>query len=101
MAGPRLKKVKTENYSQLENKQLTKLLIVTPLENVCQVRALPKLQSFTGKFVQGGPLSSFQSRPGAYPGGMLRMHVHPPLPPPVHPPPGHVHPPLPSLKGWL
>ncbi len=29
----------------------------------------------------------------AYPGGMHRMHVHPP--------PGGVHPPLPSLKGWL
>ncbi len=28
----------------------------------------------------------------AYPGGMHRMHVHPPSPP-VHPPPGHVHPP--------
>jgi hypothetical protein len=30
MAGARLKKVKTESYSQLENKQLAKLLIVTP-----------------------------------------------------------------------
>ena len=44
--------------------------------------------------------------PGAYPGGMHRMHrmhVHPPSPPCASPPPppGHVHPPLPSLKGWL
>jgi hypothetical protein len=37
---------------------------------------------------------------GAYPGGMRRMHVHPPSPPCASPP-GHVHPPLPSLKGWL
>ncbi len=31
--------------------------------------------------------------PVAYPGGMHRMHMHPPNPPPVHPPSGHVHPP--------
>ncbi len=37
----------------------------------------------------------------AYPGGMHRMHVHPPSPPLCIPPLGHVHPPLPSLKGWL
>jgi hypothetical protein len=36
----------------------------------------------------------------AYPGGMHRMHVHPPSPP-VHPPPAMCIPPLPSLKGWL
>ncbi len=40
--------------------------------------------------------------PGAYPGGMHRMHVHPPSPPCASPP-GHVQkmciPPLPSLKG--
>jgi hypothetical protein len=36
---------------------------------------------------------------GAYPGGMHRMHVHPPPPPLCNPPHGHVHPPpLPSLK---
>ncbi len=32
---------------------------------------------------------------GAYPGGMHRMHVHPPSPPPCASPPGHVHPPSP------
>ncbi len=37
---------------------------------------------------------------GAYPGGMHRMHVHPPSPP-VHPPPAMCIPPFPSLKGWL
>ncbi len=38
---------------------------------------------------------------GAYPGGMHRMHVHPPSHP-VHPPPRPcASPPLPSLKGWL
>ncbi len=30
---------------------------------------------------------------GAYPGGMHRMHVHPPSPPPVHPPPAMCIPP--------
>jgi hypothetical protein len=34
--------------------------------------------------------------PGAYPGGMHRMHVHPPSPPLCIPPPGHVHPPPPQ-----
>ncbi len=33
-----------------------------------------------------------------YPGGMHRMHVHPPSPPCASPPPGHVHPP-PSPAG--
>jgi hypothetical protein len=36
---------------------------------------------------------------GAYPGGMHRMHVHPP-PPPCASPPGHVHPPPPQPE-WL
>jgi hypothetical protein len=37
--------------------------------------------------------------PVAYPGGMHRMHVNPPSPPPpVHPPPAMCIPP-PSLKG--
>ncbi len=36
-------------------------------------------------------------QPGAYPGGMHRMHVHPPSPPCASPP-GHVHPPLPLPK---
>ncbi len=44
-------------------------------------------------------------RPGAYPGGMHRMHVHPPLPPMCIPPspmciPPPCASPLPSLKGY-
>ncbi len=41
--------------------------------------------------------------PGAYPGGMHRMHVHPPNPPPpcASPPRPCASAPLPSLKGWL
>jgi hypothetical protein len=38
----------------------------------------------------------------AYPGGMHRMHVHPPYPPCASPPPWPcAPPPLHSLKGWL
>jgi hypothetical protein len=37
----------------------------------------------------------------AYPGGMHRMHVHPPTPPCASPPWPCACPPLPSLKGWL
>ncbi len=44
-------------------------------------------------------LSFWVWRSVAYPGGMHRMHVHPPSPP-VHPPPGHVHPPPPQPERW-
>ncbi len=35
---------------------------------------------------------------GAYPGGMHRMHVHPPSPPGASPPPAMCILPLPSLR---
>jgi hypothetical protein len=53
MAGNRLMKVKTWNISQVENKQLAMLLIVTPRECLQGQGPFPKLQRFKGKFIQG------------------------------------------------
>ncbi len=47
------------------------------------------------------PVPFWPLDPVAYPGGMHRMHVHPPYSPCASPPPRPVHPPLSSLKGWL
>ena len=54
MAGSRLMKVKTWNFSsQVENKHLTKLSVVTPRKCLQGQSPFPKLQSFLSKFIQG------------------------------------------------
>ncbi len=61
---------------------------------------LARLYERTNEADQAAAAYTQYIQAGAYPGGMHRMHVHPPSPP-VHPPPRPCASPPPHLKGWL